>query len=182
MFGPIEFLPIVIVVASLIAAVMDLVWGKIFNIFTAPLLIAGLIYSIYFGGVSALGPALLAVLIALIAFGWMFALKFMGGGDVKFLMALGAWGGVQFVLQTAVLSVIFGGIMAVFQLISKKKASDFLVRIYIFTVSFFVRGMEKGALSIDAKSKMPFGVPIAAAAIWTVYSQPLVKWGLWPWH
>jgi prepilin peptidase CpaA len=181
MSGPIEFHVIVIVLVSIMGAATDIIRGRIYNLLTAPVLASGLVYALYSGGGLQFSQSFLAVVIGFLALSWMFALKFMGGGDVKFLMALAAWGGVQFVLQTTFLSLILGGIMAVFVLLSKKRFADFYSRIYVFFLSFFVKGMEKGALSIDAKSKMPFGVPIAAAAIWTIVDYPLRKWGLWPW-
>ena len=178
MSGRIEVVQLVIILVSVAGATTDIIRGKIYNILTAPVLISGILYSLYVGNFTG---SFLAIIAAFFAMSWMFALRFMGGGDVKFLMALAAWGGLQFALQTTVLSIILGGIMAVFVLLSRKRFADFYSRLYVFFLSFFVKGMERGALKIDAKSKMPFGVPIAIAAIWTVISHPLMKWGLWPW-
>jgi hypothetical protein len=77
---------------SIGAAATDLLWGRIYNWLTAPALVFGLAVSAGLGGWSGLGDSLLGALAGLLLYGWMFWLRVLGGGDVKLLMALGAWG------------------------------------------------------------------------------------------
>jgi len=166
---------------SILVLVMDLVWGRIFNWFTVPVFFAGLISALYFSSWSGLGMGVLGALVGLLLFGWLFALKIMGGGDVKFLMALGAWLGPKYVVETALLSILLGGILATILLLIKGRLPGFAKRMYYFLLSIFIRELEVQPPVVDRKLTMPFGIPIAIAAVWVVFGHPLQRWGVLPW-
>jgi prepilin peptidase CpaA len=147
---------------------MDLARGRIYNWLTFPVLCAGLVASGIWGGWSVFVGALLAVVAALLLYGWMFLLGHMGAGDVKLLMALAAWGGLKFAVYTAILGVLLGGVMAAVILIVTGRMPDFLRRLYRFLVCLLVKELEFEAPRVDRKLTMPYGVPIAAAAIWVL--------------
>jgi prepilin peptidase CpaA len=169
-------------IISVIAATTDLIWGRIFNWLTATALVIGAALAGWAGGWAGLGDSLAGALAGLLAYGWMFKLGFMGGGDVKFLMALGAWGGLRYVEEVAVLGVLVGGAMAVPMLMAKGRLLSLVRRLFSFLRSVAVPQLEVEPLQIDRKLTMPFGVPIAVAAVWTALDHPLVKWGMptWP--
>jgi prepilin peptidase CpaA len=124
---------------------------------------------------TGIGNSLLGAASGLLFYGWIFALGFIGGGDVKFLMALGAWGGFKFAGQVALLSILLGGVMAVGVLLYKKRAFDFFLRMQLFVSSLFVQEMKAQKPEIDKNLQMPFGIPMAVAAL-------LLAWGVpvWP--
>jgi Flp pilus assembly protein protease CpaA len=106
---------------------------------------------------------------------------------VKLLMALGAWGGYAFVEEAALLSVLLGGVMAAAALVARGRMRDFLRRaratVSSAVASVFVRGLEPVPFRADPSSKLPFGIPIAVAAVWTAATHPLVAAGgfrAWP--
>lgn len=167
---------------SLTAAATDIIWGRIFNWLTGGAMLLGLAASAWAGGWSGLGASLLAVVFGFLLFGWMFWLGFMAGGDVKLLMALGAWGGPRYVEEVAVLSILVGGLLALVILLAKGRMGNLGGRIYSFFRSILVPELEVEALKIDRKLTMPFAVPIGVAAIWVAFLHPLIAVGLpvWP--
>ncbi len=175
------FIPAICVFCA-IASFMDLRWGRIFNAYTAPLWLSGLIVSSVMGGWPGFGDALTGSAIALVLYGILFALGAMGGGDVKFLMALGAWGGRNYVIEVALLGILVGGILGVVQLMLKGRLPDFARRLYRFLLTVFVKELEFELPKVDQKITMPFGVPISIAAVWVAWLHPFAQWGirLWP--
>jgi prepilin peptidase CpaA len=167
---------------SLAAATTDLIWGRIFNWLTGGALFVGLAAAFWLSGWTGLGESVLASLLGLILYGWMFKLGFMAGGDVKLLMALGAWGGLRYVEEVAVLAILVGGAIAALMLLAKGRLKGLIQRLFVFLRSIAVPELEVEALKIDRELTMPFGVPIAIAAIWAAVAHPLVQMGLplWP--
>jgi hypothetical protein len=96
-------------------------------------------------------------------------------------MALGAWGGVGFVAEVAVLAILLGGAMAAGLLAFKGRLPDFTRRMRRFILTLLIRELEPEAPVIDSKFTMPFGIPIAVAAVWTAIAHPLATMGLLPW-
>ena len=108
----------------------------------------------------------------------MFPLGLMGAGDVKLVMALGAWGGLRFVLETSLLSILIGGVIAALILLRKGRLGAFIYKIRVFLASLGVRSWGVQVPSLDRQLKMPFGVPIALAATWIAWGRPLQWLGL----
>ena len=126
MSGKINFINYVVLSICGFAIVTDLIWGKIFNWFTLPTAIAGLIVSTYLLGWHGGFQALLGIIAGLLFYGWMFGIGIIGGGDVKLLMALGAWGGFHYIEEVAILGVILGGVFSFGILVFSGKLFNFL--------------------------------------------------------
>jgi prepilin peptidase CpaA len=156
-----------ICVLSALAAVTDTLWQRIPNYITLPALAAG---PVFFLSTQGMNPALLSLAaagLALLLYGWMFVIGVMGAGDVKLLMALGAWGGVQFTLQVALLGILIGGAMAAGILIFNGGWKDFSLRMQQFFLALFIKELKAQAPEIDHKKKMPFGIALSLAALCT---------------
>ena len=164
MFGQIETYQVAILILALGGAITDLLKSKIYNVWTIPFAIGGLLYSAYSGGWSGLGQSSLGCFAGLFLYGWMLAIRILGGGDVKLLMALGTWGGPRYTFDVAVLGVLLGGVFSILILIFTGKILDFIQRMYLFIATFQVQ-MPK----VDKKLTMPMGIPIAVAAIWMAF-------------
>lgn len=187
MFGKIDLSPVhvtqsAILVLAFFSIVTDLLWGKIYNWLTLPALLLGLVFSFSTTGLSGLGQGALGVFAAFVLYGWMFGLRFLGGGDVKLLMALGAWGGLSYTEEVAILAIFIGGLFGLVSLAYTGKLTAFCKKIYSSLISLFVPGLEFIPPKIDKTLTMPFGVPISIAAVWIIFWHPFESWGiaLWP--
>ena len=109
--------------------------------------------------------AALAVYIPFFIVGWL------GGGDVKLLMALGAWGGAGFALDTAINSIVIGGLLGLFALLVRGTLMDFFRRLWKFVRSIVYRELEMEAFKADPRSRLPFAIPMAIAAIGRIYGR-----------
>jgi prepilin peptidase CpaA len=182
MFGAIDPVAASILALSGIAIATDLFKGRIYNWLTVSAMILGLILGFVASGWMGILQALVGIGIGLLLYGWIFWLGFMGAGDVKLLMALGALGGIHYVEEVALLGILCGGVMSVLVLLIRGRLFQFLKKIYYFLLSVFVSQLELQVPKIDRKVTMPFGVAISAAAVWAYFGHPLVRWGLilWP--
>ncbi len=181
MYGKIEVAPYVIFVTSLLACATDLARGKIYNWLTLPVLLLAFAVSFAEGGWPMLAQSLLGASVGFALFGWLFFFGVLGGGDVKLLMAIGAWGDFHLTIEVALLSIILGGIMALGWLFFTKRLKDFWQRIRGSALSLWISELDFVAPAIDRKQTMPFGVPIAVAAVWGELAHPLLQWGILPW-
>lgn len=170
-----------VIALSLAGAVTDLLKGRIYNWLTFPAILIGIAASVAWRGWGGLGDSFLGVGLGFALYGWMFWLGFMGGGDVKLLMALGAWGGARYATEVALLGVLLGGAMALVVLLFSGKLGAFARKMYRFLLTVFIRELELEPPKIDRKLTMPYGVPIAAAAICVAVLDPFEKWGLRLW-
>ena len=173
MFGKIDLLFFAVLTISLIATLTDLLFNKIFNWLTFPALIAGVAYSCIQFGWIGLGQSFAGVALGFLLYGWMFAVGWLGAGDVKLLMALGAWGGWHYTVEVAFLGILIGGCLSLGLLILKGRLGSFLYRMRAFLLSLFVKELEFHPLRVDASLRMPFGISIGLAAIWNLLAHPL---------
>ncbi len=121
---------------------------------------------------------MLGLALGLVLYGWMFWIGMMGAGDVKLLMALGAWGGANYCVRVGLLGVFLGGAMAFVILTFQGRIVTLGLKLYRFLLSSVVRELALEPPAIDRKLTMPYGIPIAAAAIWILIEDPLKKWGI----
>lgn len=188
MFGQIETLRFLVSLTAALAAVSDLWKGRIYNALTVPAAVLGVVVAVYWLGWSGLGQSVLGMLAGLILFGWIFWIRHLGGGDVKLLIALGAMGGAGFALEVAILSVVLGGVFSIGSLVWNGKLLGFLKKLRMFLYSLLVKELEVQIPVSDRNLTIPFGVPMAIGAVWSVYFHPLheshlISWlggSLWP--
>ena len=133
-------------IALLAAAFTDIRRRRIDNRLTAAVAVAAPLFwwatgvALWPGAAFRFGFAL-TMLMLLAA---LFAIRAMGGGDVKLLTGLALWLPWQPFLQLVVLMSLFGGVLTL-----------------VFAAAWRLRG-RPGALEI------PYGVAIAAAGLWVV--------------
>src|SRR5213592_4142048 len=94
MFESLPIPVVVVLVACITLAFIDVCKYKIYNVFTYPLLLAGLVYHEAMGGLPDLSNSLLGTLLGFSLLLPFYALGGMGGGDVKLMAAVGAWLGL----------------------------------------------------------------------------------------
>ncbi len=177
MYGKTDLILYPIFIITTLAALTDLSKGKIYNWLTLPSILLGLIACYCYLGVNGFWQSLLGIILGFLLYGWIFGLGFMGAGDVKLLMALGAWGGSRYVLQVGLLGIFIGGIFAFFILIYQGKIKKFINKIYYFMITLFIRELRYEGIKIDRKLTMPFGISIAIASILMLFFNPFEKIG-----
>ncbi len=171
MFGAINHAPIFLVLASVAAILSDLILRKIFNWFTVSLALVGIVNSCFFSGLTLWGglyQSLGGLLVAFLLVSWMFWLRFLGGGDVKYLMALGTWGGPEFIIHVGILAILLGGGFAMVSLALRGRLFNFFRKLTDFILSVCVPGLEAHYSPIDLEDKIPYGVMISLAVMITV--------------
>jgi prepilin peptidase CpaA len=97
----------------LVASVTDLLWGKIFNALTFPFLVVGLGIRYFSFGWEDLSVGLLAVGAAVLIFFPLYYANIMAAGDVKLLMAAGAWLNPSQTFKLAALTIVIGALAGI---------------------------------------------------------------------
>lgn len=155
-------LNLTLVITAVWAVYTDMRYRRISNLVTFGAAGTALVVRLMLGGPQSaltglegwgLGVALLAI---------PFALGWMGAGDVKLLAAFGAMGGPIFVIQTALLGCIVGGVMAVFYLAREGK---------LFQTLVFLPAYVRHPLGsvLETKRRMPFGPALALGSVAAVF-------------
>lgn len=170
----ISLLSILVMIVASIALVTDLLFRKIPNVLTFTTMVIGCALAFCEHSWKGLGFHFLAVILGLALYLGIYLAKALGAGDVKLLMAFGALMGPKGVLDIGFLAIFIGAIMAVMILISRGRIAEFLHKMIRFVYAF-----EKP--QVDHKLKMPFGVALSLAAVFTVLYHPLESWGLRFW-
>jgi prepilin peptidase CpaA len=124
-----------------------------------------ILWPLYFAAAPSLGAALAAVGcgVAVFAVGAvLFARGYVGGGDVKLLSAAALWAGPAGIANLLLLTGLLGGVLAVLLLVP---AGSRLIALG--------RGALGQAAPESAPRYVPYGVPIAIAAVIVVLSPNL---------
>ncbi len=169
-----------LVALSILAIYLDLTRRKIPNLLTFPFMLAGLLYHLLLSGPGGLWFSLSGLLVGVGLLLLPFALGGVGGGDVKYLGAVGALQGAGFAVAALIIGAALGGIMALIYLAINGRLGVTLRRLsgFVFTPLFRTLGLSFGSdrlLGIAAwfappadglpKLFLPYGVPIAIGAL-----------------
>lgn len=110
---------VTVILIALVACVFDVRTRRIPNALTFGSALAGLLFHRLADGPEGVLVAAGGWLVGLFLFLPFFALRGMGGGDVKLLAALGAWIGPQETVWLAVYTGIAGGVLGVLVALSR---------------------------------------------------------------
>ncbi len=146
-------------IVSLICAVTDYFYNKIFNIITFSLLVFGLIMSLMQSNVSWWIP-LLSIVFAFSIYLPLVILKLMGAGDAKLSMALASILGIRSTWELFFYSVLIASFGAFAILIRKKRVKLFFKEMKLMFQSIFYKGLSFHIPKLDRESKSPFGIAI----------------------
>ena len=81
----------IVLLASLVAAVLDVWKFKVYNALTVPLLLTGLAYHTMASGLQGLQGSLMGIVFGFAVLIVVYAMGGIGAGDVKLMAAVGAW-------------------------------------------------------------------------------------------
>jgi prepilin peptidase CpaA len=178
---------------TVLAFVWDVRTGRLPNWLTVPALAAGLLFHaieglLHAGPGGALGGLLLALGGFATGFGILWVLWLMGGsggGDVKFMAALGSWLGATATFQVLVLSAVFAGLCSLGLLAADLLGVNPFQRQPREPKERSAKGRQSTPLPLRAhwfggRGKVPFAVP-ATLATWCVLALQWAEYRFpWP--
>lgn len=161
-------------VLALGAAASSIDWTtrRIPNALTFGATAAGLAFAAATGGFEALGWSAAGFGVGIALFLPLFALRAMGGGDVKLLGAFGAWLGPALVCWVAVYGAIAGGIVALPLIVWRGRFRATMVNLWALVTHWRVAGLKPHpvvTLENPDAVRMPYALPISVGALATLW-------------
>lgn len=151
---------------AIIIAYYDVRYRRIPNAFVLATLAGGLVINFMFGGLTGLFGSLGG---CLLGFALMFALHVfgaMGAGDVKLFAAIGAVTGASMVVQTFLVVILTGGLLAVVSIVRSGMVITTMQRVLqIFVGMLPGWEMPRFAIPADRRHTIPYGVAITLGSI-----------------
>ena len=136
---------IVILIASLVAATTDVWKFKVYNLLTFPLLLSGLIYWGWTGGVEGFTGSLTGMLFGFGLFLLPYLWGAVGAGDVKFVAAVGSWLGMQPMLPILLIGCLATGVYAVVLLVMHNGYREAWANLQVAFYRLALLGKQLGA-------------------------------------
>ena len=153
-----------------IATATDFKTGKIPNLLTVPMMLAGLIHSFLYMGVKGLGFSSCGLAVGIGIFIVPYCFGGMGGGDVKLMGAIGSLIGVKGVLITGSIAVILGFVYAIFILVLQQEYTRTIIHRLITIIKSLIYTKQIYIPSTDKKPPtIKFALPMAVGAMCYVY-------------
>lgn len=152
-------------VVSVSACVTDLRWRRIPNLLTFGAAATALVFYSVTRGLPGLGFSAAGFAVGLAIFLPLFAVRGLGGGDVKLMAALGAWIGPGSVLWLAALAAIAGGVFALIVAAASRYTGQAFRNVWSILTFWRVMGVQPHpALTLESSGgpRLPYSLPIAA--------------------
>ena len=161
----------VVIGASLIAAGCDLRTRRITNSLTFPLLVTGLIWAVWIGGLSSLAEAVGACILLALPYVILFVFAHGGAGDAKLMGAIGAWLGLKQGVIVLCCVATAGIVLAIAKAIVQKQAKTVLTSVFVsmYTCVLSLTGSKTMRFTSNLTDRdqsdgldIPYGVAIFA--------------------
>jgi prepilin peptidase CpaA len=157
---------------AVVGCVCDLRSRRIPNVLTFGAAVAAFVYHVATGGVAALGQSALGWLAGLLVFIVPFALRGLGGGDVKLVAALGAWVGPADAIWLAMYTAIAGGVMAIVVAVAHGYLRSVIRNLMLLLCHWRVAGLTalpEITLESSSAPKLAYAVPILVGMVTTLW-------------
>jgi Flp pilus assembly protein protease CpaA len=154
---------------ALVGGVHDLLTRKIPNWVTFTGVALGLMAQFWLLGFPGLLDGFLGFALGFALYFPIYAFGYMGAGDVKLLMAVGAWIGWRGCLYVAAGAVVIGAVYALGEIIYRGRLLAVVKNTYSFLRALFVPGLLPEKLKLDHSRKFAFGICIAGAVALLIY-------------
>jgi prepilin peptidase CpaA len=157
---------ITVVMLVFLAVFSDLRWRRIPNCLTLPAIALGFFLNFLGNSWNGLIFAFLGLLVGMCLLMLPYLLGGMGGGDVKFMGALGAILGSYSVLNVFLYATLVGGAIAIVVAIANKKLIDTFKRLWLLLKCIFLfRAPLAGAGLFKKSIAIPYGLAIGAGTV-----------------
>ena len=161
------------VAVALAGCITDLRSRRIPNVLTLGAAGVAFVYYLVTGGFTSLGWSAGGWAVGLLMFLPFFALRGIGGGDVKLMAALGAWLGPAATVWVALYAMVAGGPLALIVAFGSGYVKQALTNVWGLLMFWRVAGLRPHpALTLEAPGgapRLPYALPIAAGlavALW----------------
>ena len=166
--------PLHIFVGTLLtlACISDLRTRRIPNVLTFSFAACALLFHLITGGWNAAAWSLGGCLLGAVLFFPMFALRGMGGGDVKLLAAIGAWLGPGQVAIVALATSIAGGVLGLIVAVGYGYLRTALSNLWMLLTHWRVAGVRPlPAVTLQGAKgpRLAYAVPIAIGTVVTLW-------------
>jgi prepilin peptidase CpaA len=148
-------------IIGLVAVFWDLKYRKIPNWLTFPAILAGLSINLIFNS-RVWYFSVLGLMVGFLVFSIPFGLGGIGAGDVKLLMALGAFLGAKTVVWIAIYGGIAGGLISLFEIFRQNGFTNTKYRLLLVFTSIWHKGNRQISQIPDPIPKLyiPYGLAI----------------------
>jgi prepilin peptidase CpaA len=149
---------------------------KVPNWITFPMVLSGLVYSTWLGGLSGFSAGLVGMCMGLGTLLPLYAVGGMGAGDVKLMAGIGAWLGWEITLAAFCVSAVVGALMAIVMVLCRRASRHHYENFLLILSEWMVirNPVELSRIAAERKSTMlllPYGIPICIGSIgYFVYS------------
>lgn len=162
-----------IVTVALAAAWFDVRERRIPNALTVPALGIAMLFALL-GGFPELGASLAGAGLCLVLSLPFFLVRGLGGGDVKLLVAFGAFLGPSRLGTALLVMALVGGVLGLAEMVRQRAVMRTFVNLYLMLTTAFRRalGRAKGdpgfwvTLDSPGAVTVPYGVAISAGAVY----------------
>lgn len=152
-----------------IAVYTDWRWHRLYNWLTMPAFLIGLILSFVTGGSSGLLLSLEGAGVAFVVFLLLYLFAKMGAGDLKLMVAIGAWIGYPLILSALINVALAGGVIALAFAVRYGALRAVLRNLYYFLLGLFTPGLKpENLIAQSALPPFPYGVAISAGTLITL--------------
>jgi prepilin peptidase CpaA len=154
---------IAVILLGFLAMYSDLRWRKIPNCLTLPAIALGFFLNFLSNSWNGLIFAFSGLLVGIGLLILPYLLGGMGGGDVKFMGALGTMLGSYSILNVFLYATLIGGAIAIVVAIVDKSLIDTLKRVWLLLKCIFLFYAPQAGAGLFTKSiAIPYGLAIGA--------------------
>jgi prepilin peptidase CpaA len=140
------------------------------NWMTFPMVLTGIAYNVWTGGLGGLGESLWGTGVGLLCLLPLYAVGGMGAGDVKLMAGIGAWLGGPITFYAFCVSTVVGAVMAVLMVLYKRAFAKHYANFLMILTEWMTIKDPKELSRIAAERKptmflLPYGIPICIGSI-----------------
>ena len=155
-----------VILLVLVAMYSDLRWRKIPNCLTLPAIALGFLLNFLGNSWNGLLFAFCGMLVGMGLLMLPYLLGGMGGGDVKFMGALGAFLGTYSVLNAFLYATLVGGAIAIAVAVANRNLMDTFKRVWLLMKCIFLlRAPMAGAGLFKKSLEIPYGIAIGIGTL-----------------
>jgi len=161
-------------VTAAVACATDVIWRRI--PYAATFGAAGLavVAALVLRGWAGAGAALAGLGVGLLVFLPLFALRGLGGGDVKLMAAIGAWVGPVSIIWVALYAALLGGPLALVVAMMNGYGRTAFRNVWSMLTFWRVAGLQPHPtvrLDVPQGPRVPYALPIAAGLMVRLWLQ-----------